>query len=488
MRNTTVENRVGPYRILRAIREGGQGRVYLGYDDRLQRRVAIKIYSMPTDRAGRRAVLREARLIAAIENPRVVQVHDVITSSGHLAMVMEYIAGTDLEQVLRVGRLSLASVLSIATDLAGALAATRQQQLIHGDLKASNILIAASGRAKLSDFGIAQKHTPGALQTAGSHAALSPEHVRGEVLDTRSDLFSLGCLLYRMISGEHPFFRHGRLDTDMLVGEPPPPLDVALPDGRQLPDGLGEMVMHLLEKDPRDRPANTHKVREVLRRVSRQVPLSAGNPVQIDAAPYFRPEFVEDPPLSVPRELGVEGRSRLAKPLLRWRWSWRNRAERPWFVLVATGVAAIVLMSVLLIDRSGIMQPVRVHIDRPEFAIASAAAIPETLSIEWLVDEFKQALGDHLGPMLVTGPVGATPRTTLYTRGRSPADQPASERFSVDLRCGEQICLLGLSRERDRRRFTGSAMLFPDQQPLEWRLAVERAVRDLFLQPGAELR
>ncbi len=487
MRSATLDNRVGPYRILRAIREGGQGRVYLGYDDRLQRRVAIKIYNMPGDRAGRRTVLREARVIAAIQNPRVVQVHDVITSSAHLAMVMEYVAGTDLEQVLRGGRLSLSSVLSIATDLAGALAATRQQQLVHGDLKASNVLIAASGRAKLSDFGIARERTPDVLQTAGSHAALSPEQLRGEELDPRSDLFSLGCLLYRMISGEHPFFRRGRLDPDMLANEPPPPLDEALPDGRQLPEGLGEMVMHLLEKDPRDRPANTHKVREVLRRVSRQVPLSAGNPVQLDAAPYFRPEFVEEPPLSVPRELGVEGRSRLAKPRFRWRWSWRNRAERPWFVLAGTGVAAVVLFAVLLVDRSGIMQPVRVHIDRPEFAIASAAAVPETLSIEWLVDELKQALGHHLGPMLVTGPVGATPRTTIYTRGRSPADQPARERFTVGLRCDEQICLLGLARERDRRRFTGSAMLFPDQQPLEWRLAVERAVRDLFLQPGAEL-
>lgn len=481
-----MEARVGPYRILRKIREGGQGRVYLGYDNRLQRKVAIKIYVMPADRGGKRALLREARMVAAIQHPRVVQIHDVITSSGHLALVMEYVPGTDLEQFLRAARPSIASILSVSADLAGALAAARQQCIVHGDLKPSNVLIAPSGRAKLSDFGIAREQNGEQQGSACSHAAVSPEQLIGEKLDHRADLFSLGCLIYRMIAGHHPFYRRGRLDQEMLLEELPPPLEGS-GQRRQLPDGLADMVMDLLQKDPRDRPANTHHVREVLRRVAREVPLSAGNPLQLEAAPWFRPEAAEELPLPVPEELGLEGRSRLHQRPRRPSWTWRDPADRPRFVLAATALCALVLLAVLLIDRSGWGRPVRVHIDAPELAIANRAVLPADLSVDWLVAEFKDTLQGYLGPMLVTGPVGATQITTLYTRGRSPAEQPPLEHYSIGLRCTEEFCLLGLSRERSGLRFTGGAMLFPDRPRSEWRLAIERAVQQLFRQTGRAL-
>ncbi len=482
-----MEARVGPYRILRKIREGGQGRVYLGYDSRLQRKVAIKIYILPPDRGGRRSLLREARMVSAITHPRVVQVHDVITSSGHLALVMEYVPGTDLEQFLQVAKPSIASVLSVSADLAGALAAARQQRIVHGDLKPSNVLIAPSGRAKLSDFGIARAQNAEQQGAAFSHAAVSPEQLLGEKLDNRSDLFSLGCLIYRMIAGHHPFYRRGRLDREMLLEELPPPLEERPGERQLLPDGLADMVMGLLEKDPRDRPANTHQVREVLRRVAREVPLSAGNPLQLEAAPWFRPEAAEELPLPVPEELGLEGRSRLHKRPRRPSWTWRDPADRPRFVLAATAICAVVLLAVMLVDQSGWTRPVRVHIDAPELAIANDAALPADLSIDWLVGELKDTLQSYLGPMLVTGPVGATPLTTLYTRGRSPAQEPPLERYSIGLRCTEQFCLLGLSRERSGLQFTGGAMLFPDRPRGEWRLAIERAVQQLFQQSGRAL-
>jgi serine/threonine protein kinase len=170
----STASRLGPYRIMRLINQGGQGSVYLGYDSRLQRRVAIKVYTLPGQRAARKQCLREAQLVAAIHSPKVVQVYDVIDSPEHLALVMEYVPGCDLEEFLSSVRPSLGSILAICADIAGALAVIRQQRIVHGDLKASNILIADTGRVKLTDFGIARVAGQG-LDTAGSRTAVSPE-------------------------------------------------------------------------------------------------------------------------------------------------------------------------------------------------------------------------------------------------------------------------------------------------------------------------
>ena len=105
--------RVGPYRILRLINRGGQGSVFLGYDGRLRRRVAIKIFRLPDGLRARLALFREARAVAALDSPRVVAVHDLIESPEHLALVMEYVPGTDLEQVLSSTRLRLSSALRL---------------------------------------------------------------------------------------------------------------------------------------------------------------------------------------------------------------------------------------------------------------------------------------------------------------------------------------------------------------------------------------
>jgi serine/threonine protein kinase len=257
--------RVGPYRILRLINRGGQGSVYLGYDGRLRRRVAIKIYRLPQRPAARRALFREAQTVASLDSPRIVSVYDIIESPGHLALVMEYVPGCDLREFLASVRPSLASVVTIATDLAAALAVARQQRLVHGDLKAANVLITDGGRAKLTDFGIARKGTES--KVAGSLSALSPEQYLGEPLDVRSDLFALGCLVYRMLGGEEPFRKSGQLDVRWLLERPPPPLGELVPPEMDVPRELLELVMQMLRRDPGERPANTHRVRRVLREV-----------------------------------------------------------------------------------------------------------------------------------------------------------------------------------------------------------------------------
>ena len=284
-----MDNHVGPYRIVRLINRGGQGSVYLGHDKRLHRRVAIKIYPLPTTRRARKQLLREAQLVASIQSPKVVQIYDVIESSSHLALVMEYVPGCNLEEFLTAVRPSLASVVTVGADIAGALALARQQHIVHGDVKAGNVLITESGRAKLTDFGISRISGAGAsLQwAAGSFSALSPEQFLGQPLDERADLFALGSLLYRMLSGEQPFFRDGGIDPELLLKRSPRPLRDVVGAEVELPEPLVEVIAALLEKDPQHRPASTRPVRQVLHTVLRGLPMSSGNSLAREAQTLF---------------------------------------------------------------------------------------------------------------------------------------------------------------------------------------------------------
>jgi hypothetical protein len=470
-----LESRVGPYRILRLIRRGGQGSVYLGFDNRLRRRVAIKIYPLPAERAARRALQHEAQLVASIDSPKVVHIHDVIESSEHLAMVMEYIPGCDLEEFLASSRPSLASVLTIATDIAGALAAARQQQVVHGDLKAANVLIGTTGRVKLTDFGIARRGdlaSPG----GGSASALTPEHLRGLPLDERSDLFALGCLMYRMLAGAHPFYRDGQLDAGMLLERSPPPLEERVPADMMLAPELAALVAQLLARDPCERPASTRVVRQVLRRVARTIPLAAGNSLLLEARPCFRPESPEDIPPAVPADLGREGRSSLPVAF-----GPGNRLARPGTWGRAALVAAMLGLAGVGLGTALIPAETRIHIDAPQLRLVPGVRLPEGVDSRWLVREVTAAVSEQLGPLRVTGPVGATPVTTLYSdpARQSPAGPPP-ERMQLDLRCMEMLCVLALSRLTGDSQTNHQAVLFPDMSRRQWRDIVQASARALY--------
>jgi tRNA A-37 threonylcarbamoyl transferase component Bud32 len=476
-----VDNRVGPYRILRLINRGGQGSVYLGYDKRLHRRVAIKVYRLPVQRAARKRLLREAQLVASIQSPKVVQIHDVIESSEHLALVMEYVPGCDLEEFLSSVRPSLATVLTIGADIAGALAVARQQHIVHGDLKAGNILIAESGRVKLTDFGIARSsHDSSPRQmAAASLSALSPEQYLGKPLDLRSDLFALGCLLYRMLSGEQPFMRGGQLDTRMLLEQSPRPLEERVANELPVPGELVELINDLLQKDPEDRPANTQRVRQVLRRVSREIPLAATNSLLQEARPCFRAESADDIPPQVPADLGREGRSRLVLAsggsIFRQRLSvlgWPARFIAALVLAVAVGVPLVIAVQ----DRETF-----IHINEPLLRLSGDIDLPREVSSRWLVEEVKLALRDQLGALHVTGPVGATRSKTLYASGNGDnLPREPEEQLQIALRCTGGLCVFAINREHAALHTYQQGVLFPDMPISQWRDIIRSTTSGLF--------
>jgi eukaryotic-like serine/threonine-protein kinase len=477
-----VENHVGPYRIVRLINRGGQGSVYLGHDKRLHRRVAIKIYALPAKRRARKQLLREAQLVASIQSPKVVQIYDVIESGSHLALVMEYVPGCSLEEFLVAARPSLASVVTVGADIAGALALARQQHIVHGDVKAGNVLITESGRAKLTDFGISRISGAGASQqwAAGSFSALSPEQFLGQPLDERADLFALGSLLYRMLSGEQPFFRDGGIDPELLLKRSPRPLRDVVGAEVELPEPLVEVISALLEKDPQHRPASTRPVRQVLHAVLRSLPMSTGNSLGREARPYFRRESPEDIPLLIPRDLGQQGRSALAPSgtraarLRHWfraqRWPARSAA-----VLVLLGMAG----GALALALQSTVTPVRFA--PPMTFVDPDIELPLEVSRSWLIEEVKQALSGRFANLQVVGPVGAVPRTTLYSRGEpKPWLESPEQVFQMALRCVEGMCVFAISREQAGARFHQQAVLFPDMTLQQWQDIVRSTTLALY--------
>ena len=465
-----AETRIGPYRIVRLIKDGGQGRVYLGYDSRLRRQVAIKIHDLPPGRASRRQALGEARKASRINCPQVVQIFDLIESAGHLAIVMEYVPGCDLEQLLKLRNLSLASVLTIGLDLAAALAAARQQKVIHGDLKPANVLITRSGRAKLTDFGIARETAGSDVSPSGSEIALSPEHLRGEPLELRSDLFALGCLLYRMLAGEHPFVREGRLDARLLLSEPRPSPGNYTPLQEPVPQGLCSLVVQLLQCDPDDRPANTHPVRRQLRQLRQQMPLCEAEQLRQEAEPAFRAESPEDLPMDIPAGLRAGGRSRIRRSvggrLLR-----RLLGLRPStrVALAATIVSAIGIPLALAMQ----VQPTRVHFESPALQLAYSGGLPPEVDERWLMETIYNAAESSLGPLQASGAI----RPRVYYA--ELANAPAEVVLKTSLRCDRVLCLFAVSRGSGESFEYRQALISPQLPASAWRELIVENTRSL---------
>ena len=471
-----ADQRIGPYRILRQIKRGGQGNVLLGYDPRLHRKVAIKIYPLPAERRGRREALREARLVAALDSPRIVGIYDVIAVERHLAMVMEYVPGCDLEQLLCEVRLSLPSVIAIARDIAAAIAVARQRELVHGDIKAANVLITADGRAKLTDFGIARVAFVAGIR-AGSPLSLAPEQLRGDMLDVRTDLFGLGCLLYRMLTGEHAY--PGTADLALEPGSPlpanlhaadPPTLGAELANGEPIPAALAELVSQLLQLNPDDRPANTHQVRTALRTVLRDSPVVLGRDLRAEAAPWFREESAEELPPEIPAAFQRASRSGPGTgpfglssrvPLRRW-WP---ALLLPCLALVAFGAWRQ-------------LNPCWVQVADPRISVDAGIFLPPELSRSWLAEQLAQASTTATACRLA--PQSDSVDGTAL-RSESTA---AARTLALELRCGDQLCALALAAASDLGTAQEHAVLFPDAPIEAWQQVLHSLVGRVLAESG----
>lgn len=250
---------------------GGTGVVNRAWDERLDRWVAIK--SVLPDRGfgqRRQALHDEALLTAAIDHPAVVRVHEVVSDNTCDHIVMELVTGRPLSQVAAGAPMVVTDAVAVAVQIASGLEAAHRLGLIHGDLKAQNIMLTGDRRVKILDFGLtANRQTSGVSEcqeqhdvVAGTACAMSPEQATGRPLDPRSDLFSLGTLIYQMVTGLHPFFEDDPFQTmhNVTVNHPPPAHQV----NPAVPESLSKLISELHQKNPDDRPQTAGEVAERL--------------------------------------------------------------------------------------------------------------------------------------------------------------------------------------------------------------------------------
>ncbi len=264
----TVGSRVGPYEVVEAIGAGGMGVVFRARDHALARDVAVKVLpaAFADDDERRQRFAREARLLAALNHPHIAQVYGIEDSSAGSAIVMELVPGRTLRDLIRSGAIGTREALAYARQVALALDAAHEKGIIHRDLKPDNIKVTPDGVVKVLDFGLAKARVedngttgvetttvaaetrPG--QVMGTVGYMSPEQVRGQDVDRRTDIWAFGCILFELFSGRFPFDAPTVSDTIAAVLE-------KAPDWTALPAATPTSVRHLigrcLEKDRRQR-------------------------------------------------------------------------------------------------------------------------------------------------------------------------------------------------------------------------------------------
>ena len=262
-----IGTRLGPYEIVGRIGAGGMGEVYRARDTRLDRDVAVKVLpsGFATDADRLRRFEQEARAASTLNHPNILVIHDVGSTEGSPYVVSELLEGETLRERLRDGSFPLRKAIQSAVQIAQGLAAAHDKGIVHRDLKPENVFVTPDGRVKILDFGLA-KLTQGALSPAdmgaptmgatgpgvvlGTAGYMSPEQVRGLPADHRSDLFSLGVILYELVSGRRAFQRDSAAETmSAILNDEPTALDSVKP----VPPGLARIVERCLEKRPEER-------------------------------------------------------------------------------------------------------------------------------------------------------------------------------------------------------------------------------------------
>ncbi len=260
-----VGTRLAHYQILAQLGAGGMGEVYRAHDPRLGREVALKVIrrTIVSDEAALDRLLREATLASALNHPNIVTIHETGVVGRDRYIAMELVEGSTLRTVAAQG-LPLARAIAIARQVAEALAVAHASQIIHRDIKPDNVMVRPDGYVKLLDFGLArqqpeslaaQSTRPAATETGlvlGTIGYMAPEQARGERVTAEADVFSLGVLLYEVVTGRHPFLAPSQIGTlHQLMWETPEPPMLLNTD---LPRAIDQLILEMLQKDPRLRP------------------------------------------------------------------------------------------------------------------------------------------------------------------------------------------------------------------------------------------
>jgi serine/threonine protein kinase/Tfp pilus assembly protein PilF len=299
-----VGKKFGRYRILAPLGRGGMGDVYLARDNRLNRQVALKLLpsEFTNDLHRVRRFEKEARAVSALNHPNIITIHEIGKADGAHFIVTEYIDGQTLRRRMTNEHLSLPTILEMVTQITGALAAAHDAGVVHRDIKPDNVMVRRDGLVKVLDFGLAKLNEPRDTERTryntdaptefltntdpgvimGTPRYMSPEQARGLTLDARTDIFSLGVMLYEMVAGRPPFT--GETSTDIivsLVAEEPKPLDA--------PAELQRIVSKALRKDRDTRYQTANDFQSDLKRLQQSIEFD-GSPEAAHLSPDLRGE------------------------------------------------------------------------------------------------------------------------------------------------------------------------------------------------------
>jgi serine/threonine protein kinase/lipopolysaccharide biosynthesis regulator YciM len=289
---TVVGQTINHYQITSPLGRGGMGEVYLAQDTRLERKVALKFLPahFTQDKQHLRRFQQEARTVAGLSHPNVCTVHEVVeTADGRHCIVMEYVEGMTLRQRLAQTRLSVPETLDVVIQVASALSAAHAAGIVHRDIKLDNIMLRQDGYVKVLDFGLAKlteqeaqlvdsgaptkviETTPGVVM--GTVSYMSPEQARGLAVDARTDVWSLGVVIYEMLAGKQPFT--GATETDVIIAiaeREPTPLSRCVPE---IPTDLERIVAKTLAKDRTKRYQTANDLLIDLKRLSRELEIGS---------------------------------------------------------------------------------------------------------------------------------------------------------------------------------------------------------------------
>ncbi len=264
-----IGKNISQYRIIQMLGQGGMGEVYLAEDTKLNRKVALKFLPLQyvSDQDLKTRFKREAQAAAALNHPNIITIHEVSEYEGRPYMAMEFVEGGSLKDLIRAEGMSVSQVTNLAVQISEGLAKAHQAGIVHRDIKPQNILIDADGRPRICDFGLAKLKREVVLTqtgtTLGTIAYMSPEQARGEEVDHRADIWSLGVVIYEMLAGRRPFRGdHDQAVIYAILNSQPESISEIRADA---PDPLVHIVEKAIEKSPDDRYQDVDEVVSELR-------------------------------------------------------------------------------------------------------------------------------------------------------------------------------------------------------------------------------